>query len=88
MKLLPTMASVAALTAMTQHPIEAELRCSGTPGFFDRLVGYQFRKPRACACAVYVERIEAAVEAIVRSDRPVTIVRTQRVPLPSPLVEA
>ncbi len=88
MKTLPRMAGVAVLTALTQRPIDAALRCNGTPGFFDRIAGYEFRKERVCACAVYVERIEAAVEAIVGRDRPVTIVRTQRVPMPAPLVRA
>lgn len=88
MKPIPTLASVAVLTALTQRPIEASLRCNGTPGFFERLAGYEFSKPRACACAVYVERIEDAVEAIVGREKPVSVSRTQRVPLSPPLVRA
>lgn len=82
MKRLPTMAGVAVLTAMTQRPINAALRSNGTPGFFERLADYEFRKPRACACAVHVERIEAAVQSIVGRDRSISVQQTQRVALP------
>jgi hypothetical protein len=83
MKSIQTMAGVAMLTAITQGQMKAELRCNGTPGFFERLADYRFRKPRACACAVHVERIEAAVDSIVGRDRSVSVQQTQRISLPA-----
>lgn len=75
------------LTALTRAPFSAALQCNGKSGFFEPLFGYERRiRLRACACDAMVERIEDAVDALVRArSTPTTIVRTERVPLAHPL---